>query len=329
LAPSSKNSSIGLPAAATASGEGLLSLRDYRQIENLELLAKQVVEGFLIGLHKSPFHGFSVEFAEHRVYNPGQPMRHVDWKVFARTDRLYTKRYEEETNLRCQLVLDASSSMFFPEGDILERRGGVNKARFSAVGAAALMHLMRKQRDAAGLSIFGEELDVHTKARSSGLHQRVLLGHIDAYLQGQARERPTRAAECLHQIADSIPRRSLVVIFSDLFDRIEDPGALFSALQHLRHAKHEVVFFHVTDAALEMEFQFDNRPYRFIDLETGEQIKLRGNEVRERYVERMTEFRKALKLRCGQYQIDYVEADAAQPFRQILLPYLMKRARMR
>ncbi len=315
--------------AASASGEGLLSLRDYRQIENLELLAKQVVEGFLIGLHKSPFHGFSVEFAEHRLYNPGQPLRHVDWKVFARTERLYTKRYEEETNLRCQLVLDASSSMFFPEGDVLKQRGGVNKARFSAVGAAALMHLMRKQRDAAGLSIFGEALEVHTRARSSGVHQRLLLGHLDAYLQAGTRERQTRAADSLHQIADSIPRRSLVVIFSDLFDRIEDPGALFSALQHLRHAKHEVVFFHVTDKELELEFQFDNRPYRFIDLESGEQIKLRGNEVRARYVERMQAFRKELELRCGQYRIDYVEADAAQPFRQVLLPYLMKRSKMR
>lgn len=315
-------------AIPTPSGEALLTLRDYRRIENLELLAKQVVEGFLIGLHKSPFHGFSVEFAEHRLYNPGQPLRHVDWKVFARTDRLYTKRYEEETNLRCQLVIDASGSMFFPRGDQLEQRGGVNKARFAAVGAAAMMHLMRQQRDAAGLSVFDEDLRVHTRARSSTLHHRLLLGHLDALLREGPRDRATKAADNLHRIADSIPRRSLVVIFSDLFERVEDPSALFAALQHLRHAKHEVIFFHVTDVAWELDFAFDNRPYRFIDVETGEQVKLRGNEVRERYTEKMRAFRRELELRCGQYRIDYIEADAAKPFSQVLMPYLVKRARM-
>jgi len=316
-------------ALSPPSGEALLTLRDYRQIENLELLAKQVVEGFLIGLHKSPFHGFSVEFAEHRLYNPGQPMRHVDWKVFARTDRLYTKRYEEETNLRCHLVLDASSSMFFPQGDTLAQRGGVNKARFSVVGAAALMHLMRKQRDAVGLSVFDEKIQVHTKARSSSVHHHMLLAHLEHLLQSGEKNRGTHATECLHRIADTVHRRSLVVIFSDMFERPEEPDALFSALQHLRHAKHEVVFFHVTDKALEMDFAFDNRPYLFEDLETGEKLKLRGNEVRDRYKERMESFRKELALRCGQYRIDYVEADAALPFSQVLLPYLMKRARLR
>ncbi len=308
--------------------DDLLTLRDYREIENLELIARQVVEGFIIGLHKSPFHGFSVEFAEHRLHNPGQPMRHVDWKVYARTDRLYTKRYEEETNLRCHLVLDASSSMFFPEGDVLKKRGGVNKARFSAVGAAALMHLMKKQRDAVGLSIFDEDLIVHTRDRSSALHQRMLMAHIGRMISNNNHNRKTRAAHCLHQIADSIHRRSLVVIFSDMFDDIEHTEELFSALQHLRHAKHEVILFHVTDKDLELEFSFDNRPYLFIDLETGEQVKLRSQEIKERYVTRMRQFRKDLELRCGQFRIDYVEADAALNFRQVLMPYLVKRMRL-
>jgi uncharacterized protein (DUF58 family) len=308
--------------------ESLLTLRDYREIENLELIARQVVEGFLIGLHKSPFHGFSVEFAEHRLYNPGQPLRHVDWKVFARTDRMYTKRFEEETNLRCHLVVDCSSSMFFPEGQLLRERGGINKARYAAVGSAALMHLMKKQRDAVGLSLFDEDLKVHSQARSSTQHHRLLLSYLENMVREGVHNRRTRAAHCLHLIADSVHRRSLVVIFSDMFD---DPGQsdeLFSALQHLRHAKHEVVLFHVTDKERELEFQFDNRPYLFIDLETGEQVKLRSQEVKERYVARMQAFRKELELRCLQYRIDYVEADAAHGFRQVLLPYLVKRMRM-
>ncbi len=308
--------------------ENLLTLRDYREIENLELIARQVVEGFIIGLHKSPFHGFSVEFAEHQLYNPGQPMRHVDWKVYARTDRLYTKRFEEETNLRCHLVLDASSSMFFPEGDVLRKRGGVNKARYSAVGAAALMHLMRKQRDAVGLSIFDEELTVHTRARSNATHQRLLQSHIIRMLEEGRQGRPTRAAHCLHQIAESIHRRSLVVIFSDMFDDMERTEELFSALQHLRHAKHEVMLFHVVDKAMELDFAFDNRPYLFIDLESGQEVKLRSNDVKSRYVSRMQEYRKALELKCGQFKIDYIQADAEQSFRQVLLPYLVKRMRM-
>ena len=306
----------------------LLTLRNYREIDNLEMIARQVVEGFIIGLHKSPFHGFSVEFAEHRLYNPGDNTRHIDWKVFARTDRLYSKRYEEETNLRCRIVIDASSSMFFPEGDELKKRGGVNKARFSAIGAAALMHLMRKQRDAVGLSIFAEEILEHSRARSGTVHHKLLLSNLDQMLDAGGRGKSTAAAECLHQIAEAVHRRSLVVLFSDMFENNEHTEELFSALQHLRHAKHEVVLFHVTDRERELEFAFDNRPYRFIDLESGEEVRVRTNQVREVYVERMEAFRKELELRCGQYQIDFVEADAAKPFKQVLLPYLTKRMKL-
>lgn len=307
--------------------EKLLTLRDYREIENLELIAKQVVEGFIIGLHKSPFHGFSVEFAEHRLYNPGESTRYIDWKVFARTDRMFVKRFEEETNLRCRLVLDASSSMFFPEGDLLRRRGGVNKARFSAVCAASLMHLMKLQRDAVGLSVFAEDLDVHTRARSGTVHHKHLLAHLEQTLESGGRGRGTSAARALHQIAEGIHRRSLVVVFSDMFEHA-DPDELFAALQHLRHAKHEVILFHVADRKRELEFAFDNRPYRFVDLETGEKVKLRSNQVRQRYVERMAAFRHELELRCGQYRIDFVEADAEKDFRQVLFPFLVKRMKM-
>ena len=186
--------------------KNLLSLRDYSEIENLELIAGQVVEGFIIGLHKSPFHGFSVEFAEHRLYNPGESTRHIDWKVFARTDRMYTKRFEEETNLRCRIVIDASSSMFFPEGELLKQRGGINKARFSSVCAAAMMHLMKKQRDAVGLSVFAEDLEVHTRARSSTVHHKLLLAHLERTLNEGGRGKGTSAAQSLHTIAEGIHR---------------------------------------------------------------------------------------------------------------------------
>ena len=316
------------PSTASDNREALLSLRDYSEIENLELIAAQVVEGFIIGLHKSPFHGFSVEFAEHRLYNPGENTRHIDWKVFARTDRMYTKRYEEETNLRCRIVIDASSSMFFPEGELLRQRGGINKARFSAVCAAALMHLMKKQRDAVGLSIFSDKVTEHTRARSSTVHHKLLLAHLDRMLNESGRGKATAAAQSLHQIADSIHRRSLVVVFSDMFEHSTHAEELFSAMQHLRHARHEVVLFHVTDREREIDFAFDNRPYRFVDLETGEQVKVRSNQVRQQYVDRVAAFRKELALRCGQYRIDFVEADAALDFRQVLLPYLVKRMKL-
>jgi uncharacterized protein (DUF58 family) len=308
--------------------QGLYRLTDFAEVDRLDWLAAQVVEGFIIGLHKSPFHGFSVEFAEHRLYNPGESTRHIDWKVFARTERLFTKRFEEETNLRCQIVLDCSSSMFFPEGDELKKRGGVNKARFSAVCAAAILHLMRKQRDAVGLSLFDDEIREHTRARSSAVHHKYLLSQIQQMLDQGGRGKNTSAAKALHLIAESTHRRSLVIVFSDLFERSDRDEELYSALQHLRHAKHEVVLFHVVDKSRELEFAFDNRPYRFVDLESGEEVKLRASGVREQYQEKVKAFQKELALRCGQYRIDYVEADAALDFKQVLLPYLVKRMRL-
>jgi len=213
----------------------LLDNLEVRDLGNLELLAKQVVEGFIIGLHKSPFHGFSVEFAEHRLYNPGESTKNIDWKVFARTDKLFTKRFEEETNLRCQIVIDASSSMYFP------KESESNKLQFSSLAAAALMNLLKKQRDAFGLSIFDSAVRNHTKAKSSTAHYRLLLTYLDKLLNNPEDNKTTAAAQALHQIADSIHRRSLVVIFSDMFEQSEATDQLFSALQHLKHNKHEVI----------------------------------------------------------------------------------------
>ena len=300
---------------------------EVRDLGKLDLLAKQVVEGFIIGLHKSPFHGFSVEFAEHKLYNPGESTKNIDWKVAARTDRLYIKKFEEETNLRCQIVLDASGSMYFPVVD-KKSEVGTNKIRFSALAIASLIHLLRRQRDAFGLTVFNEKIDVHTRARTSSQHYRRILTHLyDAALASGPFPR-TDAATALHQVAESIHKRSLVMIFSDMFDHMSDPEPLFAALQHLKHAKHEVVLFHTVDKQLEENFEFENRPYVFIDLETREEVKLQANQVKAYYVDQIKRFKDRLRLKCLQYHIDFVEADINRGFRPILQQYLVKRARM-
>ncbi|MFT7121305.1 MAG: hypothetical protein ACJAZ9_001483 [Neolewinella sp.] len=305
----------------------LLDNEQVRNLGNFELLARQVVEGFIIGLHKSPFHGFSVEFAEHRIYNPGEPMKNIDWKVYARTNKMYTKRYEEETNLRCQIVVDTSSSMFFPEvTDSSEDH--VNKIRFSALAAASLMNLLMKQRDAFGLSFFNEDLGLHTRPKSSTTHYRLLLTHLQSLVENPTRNVGTGTANALHQIADSIHRRSLVMIFSDMFDDPDKEEDLFAALQHLKHAKHEVILFHTIDKAKEINFEFENRPYEFIDMETGDRVKLQPNQVKEHYVEQVTAYKDRLRMKCLQYNIDYVEADINDGFRSVLTGYLVKRNRM-
>lgn len=296
---------------------------DVKQIENLDLLANQVVEGFIIGLHKSPFHGFSVEFAEHRIYNPGESTRNIDWKVLARTDKMFVKRYEEETNLRCQIVIDTSSSMYFPDDS-----KGPNKLQFSALAAASLMNLLKKQRDAYGLSLFEEDVHIHTKCKSSTTHYRLLLTYLDGLIADKTKEKKTSTASALHQIAESVHRRSLVVIFSDMFNDGDQAEELYSALQHLRHAKHEVVLFHVVDKKHEVAFEYENRPYLFIDKETGEQIKLQANQVKEQYVDRVSKYMADLKMKCLQYKVDYVEADINKGFAPILQTYLVKRSKM-
>lgn len=299
-------------------------------LSHLEFIARQVVEGFITGLHKSPFHGFSVEFAEHRIYNTGEPTRHIDWKLFGRTDKLFTKRYEEETNLRCQLVIDQSASMNFPLYTKKELEAGMhNKLSFSVYSAAAIMALLKMQRDAVGLSLFGENLDENIRARSSGVHHKLLLHKLEECLERPPLEmKPTSAASSLHQIAESVHKRSLIIIFSDMFETGSDNQELFHALQHLRYNKHEVILFHVTDKKQELDFSFDNRPYRFVDVESGEEVKVHAGQIRESYLKAMGEFKKELELRCAQYRIDFVEADCRLGYRQVLMPYLLKRQRM-
>ncbi len=298
------------------------NLGNIKEFGNIEFLARQMVEGFITGLHRSPFHGFSVEFAEHRLYNTGESTRHIDWKVFAKTDRLYTKRYEEETNLRCQLLIDVSPSMYYPT----QNNG---KITFSIMAAAAIAYMLQKQRDAVSLGTFSDDIEEHTQTKSTPSHIHKIFTLLENLLHREKTETKTSVADVLHKIADKIGRRALVVIFSDMFDNSEQADQLFSALQHLKHNHHEVLLFHVTDKKTEQDFEFDERPHEFIDLETRQKVKLQPSQIKSYYQKHVAQFRHDLKLKCGQYKIDFIEADIALGFEQILQTYLVKRGKMK
>lgn len=299
-------------------------IQDEYGFGNLELLAKQVVEGFITGLHKSPFHGFSVEFAEHSLYNIGDNVKNIDWKLYAKTDKLFSKRFEEETNLRCQFVVDISSSMYFPDDK-------KNKLTFSVQAVAALIYLLKKQRDAFGLSLFTNELLLNTPAKSTSAHQKYLFSSLEELVLKPKMNVQTDLAQALHQVAELIHKRSLVIVFSDLFNTLQNDEKttnLFDALQHLKFNKHEVIVFNVTDKAKEVNFEFDNRPYQFIDMETGETLKIHANQVKDNYVDAVKTYRQNIALKCTQYKIDLIDADITEGFYPILQSYLIKRQKM-
>lgn len=294
---------------------------------NLELLAKQVVEGFISGLHKSPFHGFSAEFAEHKIYNNGESTKHIDWKLFAKTDKLYTKRYEEETNLRCHLILDNSASMHYPEMRSFSRVS-LNKIGFSVLAAASLMQILKRQRDAVGMSVFSDHYEYFSPEKGSERHHQMLLNELDRVLKSSAQKRSTDSYTYLHQIAEKLKRRSLIFLFTDMFQEDKEEEELFEALKHLKYNKHEVVLFHVIDKKRELNFDFDNTPKRFTDVETGNHIDLYAENYKEKYQETVAEYFGKLKLECSKYRIKYVEADIGENFEKILTTYLVERQKI-
>ncbi|MFN6946431.1 MAG: DUF58 domain-containing protein [Cytophagaceae bacterium] len=299
-----------------------ISLSEIRKFGNIEFLARQLVEGFITGFHKSPYHGFSVEFAEHRLYNTGESTRHIDWKVFGRTDRLFTKRYEEETNLRCMMLVDTSSSMYYPE-----KTNG--KITFSIMACAALSAMLQKQRDAVGLCTFSEEIEIQTQVKSKSSHIHTIFLQLENLLKDKDKQKKSSVAKVLHQMADKIHKRSLVIIFSDMFDNMESKDELFSALQHMKHNNHEILLFHVKDSKTEELFDFEERPYEFVDAESGEKIKLQPSQVKEHYQKAVSDYYNELKIKCGQYKIDFIPADINEGFDQVLLSYLIKRRKMK
>jgi len=292
--------------------------------QNLELLANQVVEGFISGIHKSPFHGFSAEFAEHKIYNIGESTKHIDWKLFAKTDKLYTKKYEEETNLRCHMILDSSASMYYPEVKKLNVND-LNKVGFGVLAIAALMNMLKRQRDAVGLSVYSDNYDFYAPEKGSERHHQMLLAKLSEISLAAKPAKETETYAYLHLIAEKIKRRSLIFLFTDMFQTSTADDQLFDALRHLKHNKHEVVLFHLLDKEKEFHFDFENTPKRFVDVETGDHIDLYADTIKEAYTEGLGAYFDALRLKCAQYKIKYVDVDVRADFSKVLNTYLVER----
>ncbi|MCH7528314.1 MAG: DUF58 domain-containing protein [Candidatus Marinimicrobia bacterium] len=279
------------------------------QLNNLSLRARLVVEGFIAGLHRSPYHGFSVEFAEHRAYGPGDEIRHVDWKLYGKTDRYYVKQFEEETNLKCYLLVDQSRSMDFDSH-------GVSKLTYAQTLAASLAYLMLKQQDAVGLALFDGRLRHYLPPRAKPSHLNTVLGYLARIKPGPE----TTIAPVLHQLAETIVKRGLIILISDLFD---DPQEVLLGLRHLRHKQHEVVVFHLLDPQ-ELEFSFSRRT-RFRDMETGEVLTTEPWHIQQEYNRYMQEFIERYRRQCRQQNIDYLQITTNQPLDRALSEYLIKR----
>lgn len=285
-----------------------------------------MVEGFITGLHKSPYQGFSVEFAEHRLYNKGESTKNIDWKLFGRTDKLYVKRFEEETNLRCQLILDVSSSMNYPKSSEV-----LSKLQHSVVCMASLAELLRRQRDAIGLTTFHDGIDQHIRPKSSKSHLGFITDVLSDILKNQETS-ITSTAKALHDIAEIINQRSLVVLFTDFFEFDSENGfrnqEIFDAIQHLRHKKHEVIVFHVSQFSTERDFQFKDKWLKMVDLETGEEMKLDVRDFKDDYQKFMNAYYKQIDEKLGGLKVDFVQVDVDKNPAQVLLPFLSKRSKM-
>ncbi len=279
----------------------------------MELRARLVVEGFITGLHKSPYHGFSVEFAEHRQYMPGDEIKHIDWKIYGKTDRYYIKQYEEETNLKSYIILDASRSMDYASP------GNIRKIEYASYLAASLAYMMVKQQDAVGLAIFDEAVTSYLPPHATkGYLRQILIA-----LQRLQASKRTGAGRSLHQVADRIKRRGLVIVVSDLFDK---PEEVIGALKHFRHKKNEVIVMHVLDP-MERSFAFGGDAM-FKDMETSEQMMTQPWQIQKAYQRAMVEYLDHYKRECRENSIDYVLLDTKTPFDQAMVEYLSKRARL-
>ena len=307
-------------------------MQDIDQIKlshNIEFFAKQVVEGFITGKHKSPYHGFSVEFAEHRLYNTGESTRNIDWKLFARSDKLFVKKYEEETNLRCQIIIDSSSSMYYPNFNSLSL-DQPNKVLFSVYATGVLINLLKKQRDAVGLSSYSDEIETHIIAKTSERHYQVLYHKLEEILSIDAKlsKRKSSTISSLHQIAERINKRSLVILFTDMISDNIGLDAIFDAFKHLKHKKHEIVLFYLSDVDKELRLDFENKPYNFIDVESGDNIKINPFHYKKEYLKKINIYLDKLRLKCLQFKIDLIEVDINKGYNQIISSYLLKRQKM-
>lgn len=296
------------------------------KLSSLELRAKKIVEGFISGLHKSPYHGFSVEFAEHRPYNTGDDFKHIDWKQYAKKERFYVKQYEEETNLRCYVLLDTSSSMLF------KHFGEWSKLRYGIHYAASLLYLMHRQRDACGLIPFSSKVENFIPAKGTYAHLRQIYLELEKELVREDKKdeikRTTATANVIHEVSERLNHRSLVVIITDLFENVEAHDELISALKHLRHRKHEVLLFNTLEKRSERELDFPDNKFVFEDMETGIELEVMPAQVREDYIAKVEEHTKKFKMACSEFEIDYEEMDTESGFDAALLAYLNKRRRL-
>jgi len=304
-----------------------INLSQVQQLSKLELLAKQIVEGSITGLHKSPFHGFSVECTEHRLYNTGESTKNIDWKLFARTNKLYTKKFEEETNLRCQILIDTSASMALPALDNSNIKN-LNKLGFSIYTAAALMFLMRKQRDAVGVKLFDETIHFESEIKNNKNHVSWLIDQLEKELLKKEYTQSTMLIDAINTMASKSSKRSLTIIISDFVQQQKEIPALMNSIQHLKHLQHEVIVFNVMDKKHELNFEYANRPTKFVDAETGESIKLNPEEIKSEYIKRQEQQLLELKTNMINHKIDYVECDINQGFDKMLISYLSKRKNM-
>ena len=293
------------------------------RLAGMELVARLVVEGFISGMHKSPYQGFSVEFAEHRQYMPGDEIRYIDWKVYGKSDRYYIKKFEEETNLKSYLLLDTSGSMAFKSEEQgakskEEEALSSSKLEYGCYLAASLAYLMLKQRDSVGLVIFDDQLRKYIPPRHGPKHLHAVMSELENASPG----RETSISATFHELAQRIVRRGLIIIISDLLD---DPEQVLRSLKHFRHKKHEVIVFHILDPA-ETTFPFDG-PVLFRDLETRDQLSVEAELLRDEYLQQMNELISTYKSGCGASSIDYVQMDTSVPFDYALSLYLSKRKR--
>lgn len=289
-----------------------LNAETVAKLSNMALRARLVVEGYLLGQHKSPYHGFSVEFAEHRAYGPGDEIRHIDWKLYGKTDRYYIKRYEEETNLRSYILLDTSRSMTYASGSI-------SKLEYGTYLAAALTYLMLNQKDGIGLVLFDKIIKQFIPPRSTSLHVNTILKCLDSVSPGK----DTQIQPVLDEMAERIKKRGLVILISDLLD---DPNKILTGLRHFRHNKQEIIVFHILDRQ-ELEFQFNSRT-KFKDLESGKTITTEPWHIRSSYRKILENFQGDLQRRCRKHRIDYVPLFTDYPLDRALNEYLRKRQKL-
>lgn len=293
-------------------------------LSNLNVLANQIVEGFMSGLHKSPFHGYSSEFDEHRLYNKGDSVKFIDWKLYAKTDKLYVKKYEDETNLRCHFILDCSSSMHYPKVKQF-RTDVMSKYTFASISILAIINILQKQNDAFGLSLFSDQIDFNISEKSSYNQLQIITRALEHQFTNQDKTKTTNTQTNLHYIAENLKRRSLVFVFSDMFQNEARNEDIFEALRYLKFNKHQVIFFHTTDLEKEINFEFSDLPRRFIDLETKKNIDIYPDLVKEKYKKLAHQFKLELLNRCRQYKIKYVDADINKGFEKIILTYLLEK----